>query len=83
MPRNVGNQALRYVKEKRKNKGDEVKTTTGVERQTGGHGFLKAKRRECFRTEETLSCEPCQKLLSNWIRDVQRKEHQIFQVRGG
>lgn len=60
-----------------------METTIEVEGKTGERGFPKAKRRECFKTEETLSCQPCQKLLSNWLRDVQRKEHQIFQIGGG
>lgn len=60
--RNVEDQLLGDIKrrtEKRKDKGDWVETTIETEGKAGGCGFPKAKRRECFKIEETLSLQLC------------------------
>lgn len=78
--RNVEDQILRDIKlriEKRKNKGDWVEITIEVEGKTGGCGFPKAKRGECFKIEETLSLQLCRKLPRNWMEEMQRRGHWI------
>lgn len=60
--RNVEDQLLGDIKrrtEKRKDKGDWVETTIETEGKAGGCGFPKAKRRECFKIEKTLSLQLC------------------------
>lgn len=44
---------------KRRDTGDWVETAIETEGKAGGCGFPKAKRRKCFKIEETLSLQLC------------------------
>lgn len=81
--RNAEDQLLGDIKlriEKRKDKGDWEETAIETEGKAGGCGFPKAKRRECFKTEETLSLQLCRKRLGNWIGEMQRRGRRISQA---
>lgn len=67
----LGDIKLRIEKRKKKQRG-KVETTTEAKEKTGGNGSPKAKRGECFKIEETLSCQLCQKLLRNWMREAEK-----------
>lgn len=72
----MGDIKLRPEK-KRKHKGVWVETATEVKEKIGGDGSSKAKRRDCFKIEQTLHCQLCQKLLRNWMREAERESSDL------